>query len=343
MPLFRSGAEGGDLAEPLQVEIGLTGNYSTRGFTLSTKQFDEMIANHKASGVDPAVDREHESWFSMSAQPALGWVKGLSVQPAESDKRRSALVAEVHLNDLGQAAIKNGHFRYVSMGFDKAGKNRQSGEPIGAVLDHLALVKNPFIQGMRPLSLALSTSLGRMVEGEDTMELLSTKLRTMLGLSADATEEQIIAAFDAAQKKNADLLTAAQKTADEQKRVNERVTAEIERLSKDAEERATAEWLSTVKAAVADFRLTPAEATEHEKLTGAERKIAEKLLALRQPHKPAGEVVAIGAKNGDAATQQLAKQEQALSAYKAAHPGLDENAALLGCMNENPKLFGEEV
>lgn len=342
VPLY-AGDDSPDLTKPFDVEIGLSGQYKTRNFSLDGKQFEQMIANHHAAGVDPAVDRGHESWFSfVGNEPAVGWVRGLRIEQASGDARRKALVASVELNDLGQHAVKNGHFRYVSMGFDKAGKNRMSGEPVGAVLDHLALVKNPFIQGMRPLSLALSSKLGRLVE-EEPMEILAQKLRAALGLSADATEEQIIAAFEVQSSKlaaqaavGADASTALA----EQKRINERLEQGLKDLGADSERRKSAEWAGTVAAAVKDFRLTPAEATEHEKLTGAERDVASRLLALRTPNKPAGtKIETKDGAGGDRTERALALMAE----YQKAHPEASSVDAYAACAAKSPELFAEEV
>jgi hypothetical protein len=355
-PLFSGGGEeqeAADLTKPLDVEIALTGSYKTRGFELAGKQFDEMIANHRRSGVDPAVDREHESWFSLPSGPAHGWISTLRVETATVDARRKALVATIHLNDLGQHAVKNGHYRYVSIGLDKAAKDRQSGEPLGAALDHLALVKNPFIQGMRPLSLALSLRLGRPVE-EEPMEQLAQQLRQELGLSADAPEEQIIAALAAQRGKEqaqaADRATLANKLA-EQQRISARLEGELERLSKDSDERASREWCAIVDQAVQEFRLTPAEAAEHKALTGAERTVTARLLAKRVPNKPAQPVTTnpttpsggAGSAKGTTTEGLGAAQLEAIDVYKKANPDATDATALTAVIVATPALFATPV
>jgi hypothetical protein len=354
MPLFAG--DGDDAAATREVEIALSGQYKTRDFTLNTKNFEEMIKNHADSGVDPAVDREHESWFGPlmgGGGEARGWVKSLDIKPAASDKRRSALVAKVELNDLGVHAVKNKHFRYVSIGYDRAGKNRASGEGIGHVLDHLALVKRPFIEGMNPLSLSLSATLGRPVEqGESNMDEIAKQLRTMLGLAADAPEGAIIAAL--AKRRESDAAAAQALTAlDEQKRVNARLEAELTRLSQDVDERASREWCGVVDQAAKDYRLTPAEADEHKTLTGAERAVAARLLAKRQPNKPAGADVgaALTGAGGDRAAADgsadpmalSAAQREALSKYEAAHPGMAPDDVFVACVAANPALFPPQL
>ncbi len=185
-PLISDGEAAPELA--FEREIGLTGEYKTRKFALARKQFEEVIANHKASGVDPAVDREHESW-SNSGTEARGWVRELSIRPSTLSPGRDALVAKIELNDLGRVAVDNKHFRYLSMGIDLKGTNRMTGEPLGAVLDHLALVKRPFIEGMQPLSLSADQS----PEKENHM-LLTLKA---LGLKDDATDAEALSAVNA--------------------------------------------------------------------------------------------------------------------------------------------------
>jgi phage I-like protein len=165
-------------------EIALTGEYKTRKFALDRKHFDQVIANHKASGVDPAVDLGHES-LSDSSKPAVGWVRELSIRPSAVQPNRDALVAKFELNDLGMHEVKNQHFRYLSVGMDLHAKNKQTGEDIGAELDHLALVKRPFIENMQPLSLSAHAPV---------QEIKMKLALKALGLDSEADESEALAA-----------------------------------------------------------------------------------------------------------------------------------------------------
>lgn len=149
------GAEGEP--PPTEIEVILSGTYKVRNLVVDDGMIDQMIANHLAAGVDPAIDQEHESWNTPPPpdQRARGWVKALSKRPARHVPGRTALVARVEWTDLGIAAIRGKHFRYVSAGLDLNAKNRLTGEPIGVKLDHVALVKNPFVEGMQPLALSV--------------------------------------------------------------------------------------------------------------------------------------------------------------------------------------------
>ncbi len=143
-----------------EIEVILAGQYKTRNLVIDEKAIDSMIANHVAAGVDPAVDCEHESWapLSLNRSPAMGWVKALSKRPSVADPTRQALVATVEWTDVGQAAVAAKHYRYISAGLDLGAKDRRSGQSIGVFLDHVALVKHPFVQGMQPLSLSASSA-----------------------------------------------------------------------------------------------------------------------------------------------------------------------------------------
>jgi hypothetical protein len=344
LPLFAGGgdeaADAADLSKPVEIELALSGQYKARDFSLTTKNFEEFIKNHERSGVDPAVDREHESWFGAlfggGGGEARGWVQSLDIKQASRDGRRSALVGKVELNDLGQHAVKNKHFRYVSIGFDRAGKDRQSGEPLGHVLDHLALVKRPFIEGMRPLSLSLSAQLGRPVEdGDSPMDQLAQQLRTMLGLAADAPEEAIIAAF--AKRREQEATTA------EQLKALESLAAEVQALKDER-------WAGIVDKAQQEFRCTPDEAKRYKALTGVARDTIAVDLPTREPRKPAGDDVGGaltggGARNldnlvaGDDAAALTGAQKAALAKFEQEHPGMDKGSALIACALANPALF----
>jgi hypothetical protein len=184
------------------------------------------------------------------------------------------------------------------------------------------------------------------------MEQLAQKLREALGLSADATEEQIIAAFSAArgtQAAQAADREALSKALEEQKGVVADLGAELKRLSAESEARATTAWKETLAAGVDDFRWSPAEQKKWEPLTGAARDaIRDNVMALREKGamKPTPAIVTgtkTPASTGTAVEGLSAAQLEAVEAFKKANPTVGDDMALMGAMRENPALFAEAV
>jgi signal peptide peptidase SppA len=180
-----------------------------------------------------------------------------------------------------------------------------------------------------------------------------SKIAVALGLGVDASEEAQLAALEQLKQQRAqmqqatDQSSAAAKDLEEQKRVNARLEAELDRLSKESEARATREWHDTCDAAERAGKLTPFERDEHKALAGAERDVAARLLAKRPANRPAPPVPMDSA--GSSPTPATAKgttseglsaaQQEAVAAYKAANPAADDAAALTGAIVANPALF----
>lgn len=308
-------------------EIGLTGEYKTRGFALARKQFQEIVDNHKKSGTDPAVDRGHETWFgSDPGTEARGWVRELSIRPSKNHPKRDALVAQIELNDLGLKAVENKHFRYLSMGLNLKGRDALTGEPVGAVLDHLALVKRPQIEGMQPLSLSADVPASE----ETTMKALLVAL----GVKEDADEKAALAAL-ADKDKQMTALTAELNASKAQNGTLEKRFASLEA---DAQAAKFAALAAKLDAKIADFSIDAAERDALLKLAKVSAEIFEETIALRKPRNPSGPPL----KLVDSGRLDLkSRQDKAIADFMAANPGVDEFAALEQCSAANPDLFKE--
>ncbi len=322
-PLFADGESVPENAV-LEREIGLTGDYKSRGFALARQQFEEVIANHKASGVDPAVDRGHETWFGADpGTEARGWVKELSIRPSTMRPGRDALVAKFELNDLGVKAVANRHFRYVSMGLNLKGTDRLTGKPVGAVLDHLALVKRPQIEGMQPLSLSAEPA----IEEKPMKSVLLA-----LGVKEDASEADAIAALSAmttvAKAKDAEIAALkAQNTASD---------ARLTALEADAKAQKLARLEAALDAKIGAFAVDAAEKPALMELAAVSPEIFEKTLALRTPRNPSGPVLKVIKGNAD----QLAMQTKAVE-ERMKLSGESFADAMVSLATENPELFSE--
>jgi phage I-like protein len=186
---------------PNEIEVILSGDYKTRDLLIGDVELDQIIANHKRASVDPAVDFEHESWAPFgNNSPAKGWVKSLRKGPSKRLPGRNALIATIEWTDLGEEAIKRKHFRYISAGLNMAAEDRLSAEGIGVMLDHVALVKHPFVQGMEPLS--FSANQPNPPKEKSNMKTVFEAL----GLSAEASEAVALSAIGVLNSASKELL-----------------------------------------------------------------------------------------------------------------------------------------
>lgn len=316
-----------------EIEVILSGDYKVRNLVIGDKEIASMIDNHARAGVDPAVDREHESWSALQLEPspAMGWVKKLAMQPSAADPKRNALVATVEWTDVGAKALAAKHYRYVSAGLDLKAKDRLTGKDIGVMLDHVALVKHPFVQGMKPLSL----SADEPINEEKPMK----SLLLALGVKEDATEEQATAALTSkltAKDAEVNSVKAENVALKAQSIALETRTAALELAAKAAN---TARLTALLDDKIAKFAVDPAERAAQLELAAASPETFEKLLALRVPRNPSGPVLRVV--KGDVST--LALQQKAITEYIAANAGADEVTALIALSAEKPELFKEVV
>lgn len=133
------------------------------------------------------VDFEHQSEAGgTSDTSAAAWVTNL-----RADQERG-LVGDFKLTDLGAEAISNRRLRFLSVAWLV---NKETREPM--VIRSIALTNKPNI----PVSPVLNreTNGGINVEEEKKGPTMD-KLKEALGLSADATEDQILAAVQEALK-----------------------------------------------------------------------------------------------------------------------------------------------
>jgi hypothetical protein len=318
-PLF---SDGEAVESTFEREIGLTGEYKTRGFALARKQFDQIVENHKRSGTDPAVDRGHETWFGGDpGTEARGWVRALTVRPSTMRPGRDALVAQIELNDLGRKAVDNKHFRYLSMGLNLKGRDALTGEPVGAVLDHLALVKRPQIEGMQPLSLSADVPAS-----EETMK----SLLLALGVKEDADEKAALAALADKDSKIV-ALTAELNAAKAQTSAIEKSVQALEAANKAAR---LEKLEGKLDAKIAAFAIDAAEKPALLELAAASPETFEKLIALRQPRNPSGpELKLVKGPSDSTALQTKAIEER----MKLTGESFDE--ALMSLATEKPELF----
>jgi phage I-like protein len=141
------------------------------------------------------IDYDHFSYDTDKSSEAAGWIQELA-------NRADGLYAQIRWTPQGEEAVKNGRFRFVSPVWlagqvEKLGKNRI--RPLR--LDTAGLTNSPNLRGMVPLS-NRETPPG--VPGNPQQTEPKGKMKTVaakLGLSAEASEEAILAGVTALQNR----------------------------------------------------------------------------------------------------------------------------------------------
>lgn len=147
-----------------------------------------------AGGRDLPIDINHANEIKAVAgepAPAQGWMKELQV-------RDGAVWARVEWNKEGQEAIQAKHYRYLSPAiyFDK--ERRIQG------LKSAGLVNSPNLVGMPALNYQTPT------HNEEEDMKLSEAIRNALGLNAEATDADAVAAIGSLKSQHQVALNAAQ-------------------------------------------------------------------------------------------------------------------------------------
>lgn len=143
------------------IQVAVAGDYddSRYGkFSITPEMLAAMVLNF-TSGKFPVppteicVDYDHLTTKASQVPgdgKAAGWFKAL-----ETRDDGTTLWARVEWTDAGAEAISSKEYRFFSPYFTTHYENQQ-GEDIGPALINGAITNRPFLQGMQPLSLALS-------------------------------------------------------------------------------------------------------------------------------------------------------------------------------------------
>lgn len=165
-----------------------------------------IIERAAARSTDIVIDYEHQTLLAEEngkPAPASGWIDHASLE-----WREDGLYGRVAWTAAAKAAIDADEYRYLSPVFPYAPKT-------GTVLDllHVGLVNNPAIDTAIPALAAARMGSGTYdpTHEEDTVD--REQLIKLLGLDADASDEQITAAINAlkAKAEGADQAVAAAK------------------------------------------------------------------------------------------------------------------------------------
>lgn len=146
-----------------------------------------VVAKWKEDGEkEVLVDFEHNSEAGgTSDTSAAAWVTNL-----RADQERG-LIGDFKLTDLGAEAVSNRRLRFLSVAWLV---NKETREPIE--IRSIALTNKPNI----PVAPVLNRETNGVINVEEKKGPTMDKLKEALGLSADATEEDILAAVQEALK-----------------------------------------------------------------------------------------------------------------------------------------------
>lgn len=155
--------------------------HSEKGdFEVDQESFDLMRRRFLERGLDLVIDYEHQTLKDVQA-PAAGWVKDLILQ-------EDAIAAKVEWTPRAKEYLKNREYRYLSpVVLVRRSDNKAVVMHSGALtntpaIDHMFAVVNKGSNGQK--------------EGGTGMETLLKKLAALLGLPEDASEEEVLKAFE---------------------------------------------------------------------------------------------------------------------------------------------------
>ena len=268
--------------------------------------FEQLIADWRANGAkEILMDFEHQSEVERidSDTRAAAWISNLAID----DER--GLVGDVKFTDQGAEAVSNRRLRFLSCTWytDKAGRPTK--------MTTVALTNKPNIP-VAPILNKGPVQGVKNVEGKKGSEMDIEKLKQALGLPAEATEEQVLAAIKEGQDakaKAAELQAKAEKAALE-KEADEFAEANAKKCNKDVLKAQYIANKDVAKALVAGIPDAPA----------APQRVLNKQTA----------------STPSAREEVVLQRNKAVAEYRTAHK-CDFNTAWCACRSQNPELFAD--
>lgn len=235
------------------VPIGKFPNHHNGAHVIEIRQIEEMAANLKAGGTDILFDFGHESIWSPGAR-AAGW------SPKDDVEVRAdgLYIRYPSWTKSGKKAVENADYRYLSPTYRLATEDKE-GRQVGAKLHSVALTNRPY----------MDVEIDHIGNSE-VSPMYSKEFLNSLGLQEGATEEQVLAKIEelkanAKPSKPQEPETPEPNT-DQPESSNDPVLVELQKINGrlDGLESAQvagreAEIEAILNAAVADFRILPAD------------------------------------------------------------------------------------
>lgn len=273
-----------DVPEEIKIlPLGMVYNTHT-DFMVDDESCRLIIEQFKNRNIDLVIDYEHQTLTDMQA-PAGGWIKDIW-------KGTDALIAKVEWTQKARNYLQNKEYRYLS---PVVTVRKTDGKAVA--LHSVALTNTPAINGMFAVVNSAGFSAADNITinnkgGKDIMDI--TKLTELLGLPAEAAEEEILKAINALVKSEAE--TKQEKKAEEvvanstiltmlglkDDAKTEDVAGKIQQLQNGGP--AVAVELAALKQSLAkkDADAAVAEALNDGKITAAQKEWAE-TYALKDP------------------------------------------------------------
>ena len=186
-PIGRESVAPGEVIE--NVQICPVGDFPNGGHNqhCTLEAFENVVATWKKLGSkEILVDFEHKCEAGgTSDTSAAAWATNLRVD------NKLGLVADFKMTDLGAEAVSNRRLRFLSVAWFV---NKETHEPM--VIRSIALTNKPNI----PVAPVLNREPSGVINVEEKKGPNMDKIKEALGLSPDATEEEILAAIEEAKK-----------------------------------------------------------------------------------------------------------------------------------------------
>lgn len=163
------------------------------GFLLSPDVAERLIARLRTRANDIVIDYEHQTMYAEQngkPAPAAGWLDPQSIEYRPG----SGLYARVRWTPAAEAHIKADEYRYLS---PVLAYHPQTGEILNIL--HVALTNFPAVDGMAAVEALRARFTPNDSDHHEQEEDLVKReqLIALLGLAAEATDEQITAALKA--------------------------------------------------------------------------------------------------------------------------------------------------
>lgn len=179
---------------PELIDLIPTGHVTGKAgeFIVDKESFDAMYKEFKDRKLDVVFDYEHQTLMDVQA-PAAGWIKDLIWT-------EDMIKAKVEWTDKAKEYLKNKEYRYSSPVVKVDPKTNRAMELHSSALTNTPAIDNmPTIVNKADANTAEpSDKDDKQSKGGNEMEL--SKLIELLGLEADATEADVVAAIEALKK-----------------------------------------------------------------------------------------------------------------------------------------------
>lgn len=184
----------GSYTHPLWGEINVTPE--------RVKRFAQNVADNVRE-IDLDIDYDHKTHHGKAA----GWIRA-------ADARADGLWIGVEWTEMALQAIKAGEYRYFSPEFQDEWEHPKTGVKYTDVLFGGGLTNRPYLKDIMPINMS-------EIDGGEQVDELLKAMREKFGLSDDATEADILKAFDEAEVEETD--DSDEETEDEVEETDEKV------------------------------------------------------------------------------------------------------------------------